>query len=147
MATTGLYITGNLTTLLSAQFSALANNGTAVGIAFNNTPASLGYYWGAFELRYESRSLPTTGNTLDLYLLPSLDGSLYGDTGIQVLPPTHYVGSWALISATSQTLEMWGIPLPPTNFKAIVRNGGGVTMASAAATSWVNFLPYSQQGA
>ena len=145
--TTGLYVTGNLTTIVSAEFSALANAGTAVGSAFDNSPATLGYYWGMFELRYESRSLPTTGNTLDLYLDPAPNGTVYGDTGTQVLPGNLYVGSWALISATSQTLQMWGVPLPPTLFKPIVRNGGGVTMASAAATSWVNFLPYSQQGA
>ena len=144
MATTFKYITGAFTTIGSAEFNSLANGGSAKSSAWDNGPANSGYFWANFEFfLMTSPNNPNSGSAVDLYLYPALDGTNTAQTGVYLVPQ-NYAGSFVIGSGTAQRLVLMGVPIPPTKFMAVIRNGAG--QAFSAASSVLSILPYTDQG-
>lgn len=136
---------GSLQTMLSTEINSLSNGSAcSASSAFNNVPAvggSNGYDWADFELVLATGSNTTAYKTVDLYIIESVDGTNYQDTGGP--PPNGFLDSFVLQAATSQRIILRNIPLPPTNFKILVVNNSGV--AASASGSTVKMLPYNRQ--
>ncbi len=124
-------------TLLTTEMNSLATgNRTNASAAVDNDGSSNRYLFGTFELVCTFGSAPTAGRTVDLYFLPTLDGTNYADGSSSVVPSdSGYVGSFAVRAVnTAQRLLLTGVPLPPTDFKVIVANNSGQTMAASGNT-------------
>jgi hypothetical protein len=149
--------TGTLTTLLddtgtsgNASLTTLATGSAAIpSSAFNNTPGTLGAFWGDFELTVFYGSAPTVGNTCDLYILESVDATNYGDGtagSSPVASSNHYVGSFVLRAVTTvQRINLRNVPLPATNFKVQLVNNGGQSLAAQNTGSRLKLLPVYEQ--
>ena len=128
-------------TLLSTELNSLANNAAALGVEFDN---AVGLWLRAsFILTVTFGSNPTAGNTCDLYLIPTLDGTSYGDytSGASgYAPGTSYVGGFPLQAKTTiQRLplgigQQGAIELPPSKFKVLLINKSGVAFPSSGST-------------
>src|SRR5262249_7930164 len=73
------------------------------------------------------------GVTVDLYLVPALDGTNYGDVDVSTptLPANCYVGSFTTVAASTTNgcrLVITGIPLQPRKYKAYIKNNAGQTL-------------------
>ena len=142
---------GTLTTLASTELNSLANAAGALGVAYDNTTNLLPF--GMFELTVTFGSAPTAGKTVDLYIVPTINGTNYSTnvTGASgYAQSTSYVGSFPLQAVTTlQRLNVGGIGfrgtlfLPPTKFKAFILNSSG--QAFPASGSTLKLLPYQRQ--
>ena len=74
-----------LTNVLTTELNTLTNNSycTAGGAVDNTTNLDL---FADFQCNVTFGTAPTTGTTLDLFLVPSLDGTNYADGGGAVAP-------------------------------------------------------------
>jgi hypothetical protein len=125
------------TTLLSTELNALSSGSrTNASAMVDNDNASNRYLFGAFELVCTFGVAPTAGKTLDLYLLPSVDGTNFADGASTVAPSeSTYVGSFAVRGVTSaQRLVLAYVALPPTDFKALLVNNSGQSLAASGNT-------------
>lgn len=142
---------GTLTTLASTELNSLANAAGALGVEYDNTTNLLPF--GMFELTVTFGSAPTAGKTVDLYIVPTIDGTNYSTnvTGASgYAQSTSYVGSFPLQAVTTlQRLNVGGIGfrgtlfLPTTKFKAFILNSSG--QAFPASGSTLKLLPYQRQ--
>src|SRR5690606_17933112 len=100
----------------------LANNAQKLGNEINNASA-LGQY-GLFELMVRGASSFTAGGYVELYLIPSADGTNYTDGDDSVAPPGHALAGIFQVRAvsTQQRLALWGIVLPPVKFMPLLVN-------------------------
>jgi hypothetical protein len=132
-----------------SPLNALANSAYALGSAIDNTPATLGAFYGDLEVVLSSSVSAGTGTPyIGVYLLPSLDGTNYptppgGSAG--ATPASYFVGSILANASTGFTVgHLRGIVLPPFNFKILIQNVLGVALP-ATNTSTVKLYRYSEQ--
>jgi len=118
-----------VTTVLSTELNALAaSTGKAISAAIDNSNPDPTTYQGDLfadlELAVDFVSAPTAGTVIELYLLPSIDGSVYPDGSTSILPQSSlYVGGFAVRAVTSaQVMVVRGVALPPGNYKYLVQN-------------------------
>ena len=118
-----------VTTVMSTELNALASSsGKAISIGLsNNVPSDTDPTLDLFadlELAVDFVSAPTAGTIVELYLLPSLDGSVYPDGSTSILPQSSlYVGGFAVRATTAaQVMVMRGVALPPGYYKYLVQN-------------------------
>ncbi len=123
--------TQSLTSTMTTELNALANGSGIIGAAIDNT-TNLDL-WADFQLNVDFVSAPTAGTSVDLYLIPSLDGTNYADSGA-VLPP-YYVGSFPMVATTAaQIAVVRRVPLGPGKFKPYVFNGSGQAFPATGST-------------
>lgn len=128
---------GSVQTLLTTDLNALASGAkSAASTAFDNANASNRHLFGTFELYVTYGTAPTAGRTVDLYLLPTVDGTNYADGSASVDPASNlYAGSFVLRNVnTAQRLVLAFVELPPTLFKAMVINRGGQAFSASGHT-------------
>lgn len=128
-------------TLLSTALNSLANNYAALSDEFDNATGL--WLKASFLLTVTFASNPTANNTCDLYLIPALDGSNYGDytSGASgYAPSTCYIGGFPLQAKTTIQRVPLGlgqqgaIELPPSKFKLLLINKSGVAFPSSGST-------------
>jgi len=106
-------------------------------------------FWADFELVIYFGSAPTAGQTVDLYLLPAMDGSNYADGTAGSSPVTaqvHFIGSFAVRAITTvQRLVLRGIPLPPTKMNVQLVNNTSQAFAGQSTGSRLKVLTYREQ--
>lgn len=127
-------------TLMSTDLNSLANNTVNVGaVVIDNT--SNRYFYGEFELVLASVDLTAQTNpAVELYLVPSYDGTNYGDTGTDgsttVLPPSQYLTAvmGVAISNAAHLAVSPHIMFDPVKYTPVVINKTGVAFASANNT-------------
>ncbi len=143
MASTALWKTGEYITLMSAELSGLANLGSALSSAFDNSTS--GYLWADFEFVMNTGAVPSALSAINLWMIPAMTGATFADTGIN-FPPQGFIGSIIVQSAATQRpAPLRGVPMPPGQFKVAVNNTLGVGLASGNGTSCtLNMLPYTQ---
>lgn len=141
----------SITTVLSTELNSLANAAAALASSGYDNATNL-YLWAMFELNVQFGSSPTAGNTVDLYIIPAVDGSNYDDavTGASgSAPSTSYVGGFPLRAVTSAQKVPIGVArrvdLPPVPFKVFVVNNSG--QAFPASGSTVKMVAYRYQSA
>ncbi len=100
---------------------------------YANATSGNRYTHATFQLLVDPASAPTSGKTIDLYILPAIDGSTYPEGTTSVSPSgTHYVGSFIVRGVdTAQRLVLTNVPLPPTDFTVLIVNNSGVNFASS----------------
>jgi hypothetical protein len=125
---------GSVQTLLTTDLDGLANNArSAASTAFANGNVTHRQLFGSFELVVAFSSAPVAGKTVDLYLLPTLDGTNYADGSASAEPSqTSYGGSFAVRNVTTaQRLVLVGVPLPASDFKVQLINRAGQAFSAS----------------
>lgn len=122
------------TAVAGASMNALANGAYALGAAIDNTSA---LYTDA-DLWLALSGTITTGSgtpVINVWLLPSLDGTNYPTTGGTTTAGATQVnlgvGSIVIPATTNvQFMALRGIPVPPALFKIQIQNAAGVAFPS-----------------
>lgn len=135
-----LYRDTNLTTVVTGTESGNLANGNRVISGSTSTGITSGvvdnatdlYMWADFEFTCTFASAPSAGQTVDLYLVPSVDNTNFADGDASIVPPTtYYRGSFVLRAVTSaQRVAVLGVPLPPEKFKVLLANSSGAALPS-----------------
>jgi hypothetical protein len=85
------------------------------------------------ELLLTFASAPTAGQTIDIYLLPSLDGTNYPDGAATVLPQLSLlVGNFQVRAvSTAQRLSARNIEIPPGKYKYFLQDSSSQPMPAS----------------
>lgn len=139
MANTFYYTGFPVTSLMTTELNSLGSAAFASALtAYDNTT---GAYWGDFEWFSNQTGNFSGGGTIDLYLLESVDGTNFANTGGP--PPNAYAGSFVVqAESSSARYALRGVSLPPSKFRAYVKNAGGIGLSASANT--LKLLPYGQ---
>ncbi len=133
-----------VTTVLSTELNALGTpTGKAISAALDNSDAVAQPTLDLFadlELAVDFVSAPTAGTVIELYLLPSLDGTVYPDGSTSILPQSSlYVGGFAVRNTTAaQVMVIRGIALPPGSFKLLLQNTTNQAFPATGSTLRMN---------
>lgn len=116
-------------------------SGKAISAAQFNGPdptdASInGDLFADLELKVTFASAPTAGTVVELYLLPSIDDTVYPDGSTSILPQSSlYVGGFAVRAVnTAQTMVIRGVALPPGYYKYLVQNTTNQAFPASGST-------------
>lgn len=145
MATIELSAYGTIATALSTGLDSLANGSSAITAALDNgTDRSI---WDDLELVVTFGTAPALNAPVEVYLVPSVDGTNYADGSATVLPsPNLLVGTFLVRAVTTaQRVAIRKIELPPGLFKYLVRNQAGQAMAASGNT--LKRRPYEMSSA
>ena len=137
---------GSVVTLLSTELNSLANNQNAITSA-GVDPTSDRHLFGDLELAVTFGSSPTEDTTVEVYFLPTVDGTNYpnGATGTGITPKSSLlVAVFALHNQTAQRHVMRYVGVPNSAYKVLLRNKSGVSFPASGST--VKLLPYSTRG-
>lgn len=108
--------------------------GVAASTSLDNRSGGNGAqnFWGNFELKTAGfGSSVTAGVTVDLYLVPAIDGTNYCDVTSSIPNTSYYVGSFVLITGSAATRStVLNVPLQPLLYKAYLYNQAGQTMSA-----------------
>lgn len=114
---------------MSTELNALSTpTGKAISAAIDNfMPDPTTYQGDLFadlELAVDFVTAPTAGSVVEVYLLPSIDGTVYPDGSTSILPQSSlYVGGFAVRNTTAaQVMVLRGVALPPGSYKYLVQN-------------------------
>jgi hypothetical protein len=137
------YKAGSPASVMTSELNSLADDARAISGAIDNTSEL--DFWDDVELVVTYGTAPSTGGTVELYLVESVDGTNYGDGSSGVAPPaTALVGVFPLRAVTSaQRIMVRGVMVPPLKFKYLVTNKAGQAMAASGNT--LKRLPYKVQ--
>jgi hypothetical protein len=145
------WLAATITSLATTELNSLANGSSALGVEYDN--ATNLYLFGLFELTVTFGTSPTAGKTVDLYVIPTTDGTNYSTTVTGASgygQSTSYVGSFPLQAVTTlQRLNLGGIGargtlyLPPVKWKALLINNSG--QAFPASGSTLKMVAYQRQ--
>lgn len=127
MPSTEKYLLGSQTTLLSTELNSLANNGTAIGSAWDNTQgqAGDGYTMCCVELLLGTFSVAPTANTgISLWLLGSQDGTNYEDGDGSITPARLPDAVFPLRAVTAAQRIIRRVWLPWGLLKPLIKNDG-----------------------
>lgn len=132
----------NIANGLTTEFNNLANAAyTAASSAIDNRTTR--HLYMGLQLHLASLT-PAAGNTgISVYLLPSVDGSVYPDSTVP--PPESFLCCFAALSTSASVKEraIAGLPVPPLLFKLVALNGSGVQLAASANT--LTYVLYSEE--
>lgn len=127
-------------TLMSADLNSLADDTVNVGVVLPDNTSNL-YFYADFELVLASVDLSAQYNpAVELYLVPSYDGTNYADTGTDasstVYPPSNYLVSVMGVAETSAAHMAVSphIIIDPLKYTPVVINRTGAAFASAGNT-------------
>jgi hypothetical protein len=127
--------------ILTTELNALANGSSSAASAAVDNSSTLNLF-DDLELTVTYGTNPTANAPVEIYLIPSTDGTNYADS---TTPARNlFVGSFLVQASTSaQRLVLRGIPLPPGKFKYVAKNASG--FAFPATGTVVKRTPYSHQ--
>ena len=135
MATIQLATYRGVSTVLSTELNSLAaTTGKAISSALDNgTNLDL---FDDLELAVDFVTAPTAGTVIELYLLPSVDGTSYPDGDASIVPQASlYVGGFVVRSTTAaQRMVLRGIALPPGLFKYLLQNTTNQAFPASGST-------------
>lgn len=127
-----------VTTVMSTELNSLgASSGKAISSAIDNSDPMLALdLFDNLELAVDFVTAPTAGTVIEVYLLPSVDGTNYPDGSTSILPQASlYVGGFVVRNDTAaQRMVLRGIPLPPGLFKYLVQNTTNQAFPASGST-------------
>ena len=102
-------------------------------------------FWGDIELAVTYGTAPTAGKLLQVYAVPTLDGTNYADGDSSVAPDVGLrIGAVAVRNVTSaQRLVIRNCLLPPHSIKLLLENGADQQISSAWTMKIVAFRTQS----
>lgn len=125
---------------LTTSLNSLAAGGIVAGSAYDN---SSGLYLNAdfyFTIPVQG-SARAAGGIVEAYILPSVDGTNYGDTVLDCLQGCER-GWFGLDAATTARSGSYiNVPIPPGLFKVVFRNG--TSQALNASGNKVDMRPHN----
>ncbi len=126
---------GTPVTALDTQLNSLATaTASAAGSAQDNS-TNLDLY-ADFVLSVTFGTNPTANATVDLYILPSVDGGTnYADAVVAATPAKNMLAGSFYVRAvtTAQVITITNVPIPE-KFKVMVINNTGQSMAASGNT-------------
>lgn len=130
--------------IAGASLQNLATATAVLGSAIDNT--SNLYVYSDWDLTCKFQASPTAGSTVDLYLLPSLDGTNYADGSASVTPSrTLLVGTFPVQpNTTAQRIAVRGVMLSPGKVKPLVINNAGQSMTNNSTDNVLSYVAYSE---
>lgn len=127
---------GSSSTVFSTDLNAVnfTNSSRKLSSAIDNS--SQLYFWDDLELYCTFAATPSANATVELYLIPSIDGTNYTDGDASTDPPaTTLVGVFPIRAVTSaQRVPVRGVQLPPGLFKYLIINRTGVASSGTSNT-------------
>lgn len=138
---------GSLATALSTELDSLADAARAISGAIDNT-ANLHLYMDVELAVAYTSSAPAAGTKAgELYAIPTVDGTNYGEGGTSVTPQKALlIGIFESRNGSTSSVErliLPGIPMPPIQFKLLMVNTSGKTLKSSGNT--LKYAPYTIQ--
>jgi hypothetical protein len=134
----------DLITVASTDLNAL----NATAYVATSAPVSLGGepLLADFELAVTFGGNPTAGGTVDLYAIPSYDGTNYVDGDAATVPQSALLlGSFVVRAATAHRLALIGVRLPNCHaLKFCVRNNTSQNFPATGST--LKMQPYLVAG-
>jgi hypothetical protein len=134
-ATIQLGVYRGVSTVLSTGLNSLAaNTGKAVSSAIDNS--ANGDLFDDLELAVTFGSSPIDRSIVEVFLLPSIDGSTYPEGSTSVPAQSSlYVGGFAVRAVTTaQVLVLRGVALPPGLFKYQIQNQTNQAFPASGST-------------
>lgn len=126
--------------LMTTDLNALANNTVNVGAVLPDNTTNR-YFYAVFELVLASVDLSAQNNpAVELYLVPSYDGTNYADTGTDasatVYPPTQYLVAVLGVAETSAAHRAVSphIMIDPLKYTPVVINKTGAALGATTNT-------------
>lgn len=122
--------------MATATLDALADNAVNVGAVLPDNTSNR-YFYAVFELELGSVDLTALSNpAVELYLVPSYDGTAYADTGTDasttVYPPAQYLVAIMGVAKTSAVHRAVSphVMLDPLKYTPVVINKTGAALAT-----------------
>jgi hypothetical protein len=123
-------------TVLTTELNALANAAySAAGPAYDNTSNLDQWFW--FDFTAGGTATPTAGANLQIFAVPSLDGTNYADAASSTQVGFHQLVATISIktgAGTKRDMTLYPVQLPPGKFKFVLKNGTGVALAATGNT-------------
>lgn len=124
--------------LMDADLDSLADDAVNVGTVLPDNTTNR-YYYAMFELELGSVDLSAQNNpAIELYLVPSYDGTNYADTGddtsTTILPPAQYLVAVMGVEESSAAHRAVSphVMLDPVKYTPVVVNKTGAALAASA---------------
>lgn len=121
------------TTVLSTQLNSLADGAYSNASSAVDNTSNL-HQWASAELVLASLT-PTGSAYIAVYLLPT-QSSVYPDGGGATAPSAENL--WCVFAlSTSGSVKnrvLMGLPIPPANFKLVLLNAAGASLAASGNT-------------
>lgn len=138
---TSKWIAGTLSTVLTTELNALANDAGVISAVLPQTALDT---YADFELVCTHSVAPVADRTWDLYAVRQLDSTNYEDATAARPPANGFLGSFVLDAVTTvQRKVLPGIMLPPFAFKVLLVNKSG--QAAAATANTLKMETYNMQ--
>jgi hypothetical protein len=120
--------------VLTTELNSLANGSNALSAAVSNE--TNGDLAAQFEIACTFASAPSAGQPVELYLVQTVDGTNYEDGASGASAATPPVPAWVFSSRAATTLRQISplLPLPPRDFKILLKNGSGQAMTASGHT-------------
>ncbi len=114
-------------TVLDTGLSSLATAGTATSSAIDNDTATTQRWTNAMvEIVIAAQTTARdSGANVALYIVPTTDGTTYGDTASLA---NYFAGSFQLDATTTARTITGKVALPPTDYKVVFENNTGQTL-------------------
>lgn len=122
------------TSALTTELNSLADGSNAISAEIaNETDLDM---FADFELNVTFGTAPAGEQAVELYLIPALDGTNYADGSGSVDPAKALLaGVFEVRAVTSaQRVGVWGVRLPPSDFKVLVINEAGQAFPASGST-------------
>lgn len=139
---------GTFTTLIDGVTTAptlknLANNGQKIG---NAVTGNRNRYCG-LRLKCRFAVAPSAGGVVEVYFIPAIDGSQYGDGDDSVAPPSTFRAAVLPVRAvtTQQYVGDAYVMLPPFDFKPLVINKSGQAMTNTDSENILSYRTYNEE--
>jgi hypothetical protein len=143
-----IFLKESAVVVLQNDNGASTANGVGVAIGTNLDVRSAGNlaqnFWLNFELKTAVFGVaPAAGTTVDLYLVPALDGTNFSDVTSNIPQSSYYVGSFLMLNQTAAfRSNVLGVPAQPLLYKAYIVNNSGQTLA----VNWgIRCVPVQEQ--
>lgn len=114
----------------------------ASGNLINNGASGGPCLYGSFELTASASGFGANVNnnvSVDLYLVPGLDGTNYGTASVSGLPFSQYAGSFVTTvsgNVSRLRMEVMGLTLLPVPYQVWINNQTGQTLTSGWSLSF-----------
>lgn len=128
---------GGTSTTLAAAAGIISN------ATYDNSNTSNYYFWAALEFVGSWASAPTAASTIEIYLVPALDGTNYADLSNTTPNPNQLRAVLPVQGVTgAQRIVVDDVKLAPYLYKAYIRNQTNQTISAGWS---VNIYPYREQ--
>lgn len=127
---------GSIQTILGSGLNSLADGANETSPSISNDQAAELNLYMMLELYLAAPSTRASDARVDLYLLPTVDGTNYAMGSDSIDPsPANWVGQFIPPADTTAVyLVIQKIEIPPVDFKLLLINETGVAFASSGNT-------------